>query len=82
MEDNYNSTENPREENNSNHKHSEIRLKGEGAYIVAPPSIHPNNNEYTLVNGINPIALTREQIDNLIDAFITVNNSNKSHNPC
>jgi hypothetical protein len=31
--------------------HNEIRLKGEGAYIVVPPSIHPNDKEYKLVNG-------------------------------
>ena len=49
--------------------HSEIRLKGEGGYIVAPPSIHPNNNEYTLVNGIDPIILKREQIQKLIELF-------------
>ena len=50
--------------------HSEIRLKGEGSYIVATPSIHPNNiNGYTLANGINPITLTREQINKLIEIF-------------
>jgi hypothetical protein len=43
--------------------------------------MHPNNNKYTLVNKINPISLTREQIDKLIGAFITDNNSNKIHNP-
>ncbi|HSF51270.1 MAG TPA: bifunctional DNA primase/polymerase, partial [Nitrososphaeraceae archaeon] len=53
--------------NNHDHNHSEIRLKGEGGYIVAPPSIHPNNNEYNLVNGIDPIILKREQIQKLID---------------
>jgi Bifunctional DNA primase/polymerase, N-terminal len=53
--------------NNNKSGHSEIRLKGEGSYIVAPPSIHPNNNKYTLVNGINPIILKREQIQKLID---------------
>jgi hypothetical protein len=80
--DTLNNTDSKFEEtNNSYHKHSEIRLKGEGAYIVAPPSIHPNNNRYTLVNGINPIVLTREQIDKLVDVFITDNNnSNKNHN--
>jgi len=57
------------EQAKNNQNHSEIRLKGEGGYIVAPPSIHPNNNEYTLVNGIDPIILKREQIQKLIELF-------------
>ena len=52
---------------NNNNDHNEIRIKGEGSYIVTPPSVHPNNNKYTLVNGIEPIILTREQIQKLID---------------
>ena len=63
---------------NQQPNHSEIRLKGEGSYIVAPPSIHPdNNNDYTLVNGINPTALSREQINKLIEIL---NIGNKSYN--
>jgi Bifunctional DNA primase/polymerase, N-terminal len=73
---------------NQQNNHSEIRLKGEGSYVLAPPSIHPDsNNEYTLVNGINPIALSREQIDKLIEVFTNINKSysksrfqSKSHN--
>jgi hypothetical protein len=30
---------------------SEIRLKGDGGYIVAVPSIHPNGNQYRFVRG-------------------------------
>ncbi|HSF51355.1 MAG TPA: hypothetical protein VLA74_11390, partial [Nitrososphaeraceae archaeon] len=45
--------------------------------IVAPPSIHPdNNNKYTLLNGINPVALTKKQISKLIDLFKNNNNNN------
>ena len=54
---------------NDKNDHSEIRIKGENSYIVAPPSIHPNNNDYTLVNGIDPIILKREQIQQLIELF-------------
>jgi hypothetical protein len=53
--------------------HSEIRLKGEGGYIVVPPSIHENDEQYKLVNGINPILLTRSQIEKIIELF-TKNN--------
>ena len=49
--------------------HSEIRLKGEGGYIVVPPSIHENDEQYKLVNGINPILLTKSQIEKIIDLF-------------
>ena len=35
--------------------------------LSAPPSIHPNNNKYVLVNGINPIILKKEQIQQLIN---------------
>jgi hypothetical protein len=56
--------------------HNEIRLRGEGAYIVVPPSIHPNDKEYKLVNGINPAFLTRSEIKEIMSLFSENNDEN------
>ena len=37
--------------------------------MSCPPSIHENNKGYKLVNGINPILLTRSQIEKIIYLF-------------
>lgn len=46
-------------------EHSEIKLQGDGHYIVAAPSVHPNGNEYQW-NGKTPHLVTRQELDELI----------------
>jgi Bifunctional DNA primase/polymerase, N-terminal len=50
-------------------KHSEIKLKAEGGYIIVPPSLHASGNRYEFINKVEPHALTRDQILELISTF-------------
>src|SRR5215211_4771558 len=42
--------------------HSQILILGKKSYIVAAPSIHPNNNRYKW-NGKEPQTITRQELD-------------------
>jgi len=47
-------------------KFPKLDIKGEGGYIVAPPSLHPDGGEYKFINPLIPI----KHIENLISIGI------------
>jgi hypothetical protein len=60
--------------------HNEIRLKGNGGYIVAPPSVHPSGAQYKFISGSSIAELSKEQILDLISSFRQVSrNKKESH---
>jgi len=49
---------------------SEVSLKGESAYAVAPPSKHTSGNRYELIDGtLSPTQLSKQQLIQLIAAL-------------
>jgi hypothetical protein len=37
-----------------NYNFAKIQVKGEGGYVLAPPSVHPNGNKYEFLEGCSP----------------------------
>ena len=59
-----------------NGSHSEIKLKGEGGYIIVPPSVHASGKRYDFINNASPVTLSRTQISKLGQVFGTSNDNN------
>jgi DNA polymerase I len=60
--------------------HSEIRLKSDGGYVVAPPSIHPVGSQYRLLKGTDIVELSKGQILDLVRCFRQIDRV-RSSNP-
>lgn len=59
-----------------NGSHSEIKLKGEGGYIIVPPSLHTTGRRYEFINKVTPATLSREQIFMVLHVFRASNDNN------
>jgi len=58
--------------------HSEIKLKGDGGYIVMPRSLHANGRYYEFINEVAPVNLSTKQIQKLVEALDITGRSNQS----
>jgi hypothetical protein len=59
--------------------HSEIRLKGNGGYVVAPPSVHPTGSKYRFIKGNMIAKLSKNQILDLIRCFRQIDGVRRSN---
>jgi hypothetical protein len=59
--------------------HSEIRLKSNGGYVVAPPSVHPSGSYYRFIKGNIIAKLSKDEILDLIRCFRQINGVRRSN---
>jgi hypothetical protein len=59
--------------------HQEIAIKGNGSYVISPPSIHSSGNRYELVSD-NLITLSKEEIIELLGALDHLSSSDGINN--
>src|SRR5919106_5650989 len=59
--------------------HSEIRLKSDGGYVVAPPSVHPSGSHYRFIKGNIIAKLSKDEILDLIRCFRQINGVRRSN---
>ena len=54
-----------------------VDVRGEGGYIVAPPSIHPNGNAYKWIESPEEVGIA--EVDEVVKKFLSMKEVEKSH---
>lgn len=62
-----------------NGNHSEIKLKGEGSYIIVPPSVSSTGIRYQFISQVKPAVLTKQKLHKILSAFDSQVLSNACH---
>lgn len=57
-----------------------VDIRGDGGYIIAPPSVHPNGNSYTWLPGLSPYEHEVAEVNDSISQFIEHITRKAKHN--